>query len=71
MAIQATTAIKMPITAQSTDNPHENIVTVLKLLNNCKADTVGNIIRAEISSDPTRFIASTMIMAINIDMIIL
>lgn len=47
-----------------TDNTTEQIVTDKNDLNIRIADNAGKIINAEISSDPTRFIASTMITAV-------
>ena len=56
--------ISIPITAQDTDNRAEQMVTLLKLRHTRMADIGGKIIRAEISSEPTRFIARTIITAI-------
>ena len=53
-----------PKTAHTTDNTTEQIVTDKNDLNIRIADNAGKIINAEISSDPTRFIASTMITAV-------
>ena len=55
--------IKSPKTAHTTDNTAEHIVTDLKVLNTRIADRAGKMISAEINSEPTRFIASTMITA--------
>ena len=46
-----------------TANTAENTVTDLKLLKSLMAESAGKMIRAEISSEPTRFMASTMITA--------
>lgn len=40
------------------------MVTFLKLLNNFIDETAGKIISADISSEPTRFMASTIITAV-------
>ena len=42
----------------------EQIVTPLKLLKTRIAESDGNIIRAETNSDPTKFIATTITIAI-------
>lgn len=54
----------MPAAALKTDNTAALIVTERKDLNNRIADNAGKITSAEIRSEPTRFIASTMITAI-------
>lgn len=54
----------MPAVALKTDNTAALIVTEQKDLNNRIADNAGKITSAEIRSEPTRFIASTMITAI-------
>ena len=54
----------MPAVALKTDNTAALIVTERKDLNNRIADNAGKITSAEIRSEPTRFIASTMITAI-------
>ncbi len=53
----------MPNTAQKTDSIDEQIVTLKNVLKIRIADNAGKIINAEISKDPTRFIARTMITA--------
>ena len=53
----------IPNAAQKTENKAEQIVTLLKLLNTRIADNAGKITNAEINSEPTRFIASTIITA--------
>jgi len=45
------------------------IVTALKLLKTCIDDKAGNITSADISIEPTKFIASTIITAITIAII--
>ena len=47
----------------------EQIVTDLKLLNTLIAESAGKITNAEIKSDPTKFIANTIITAMIIAMI--
>ena len=53
----------MPMTEQKTDSTAAQIVTLLKLLNIRMAESAGKITSAEIRSDPTRFMASTMMTA--------
>ena len=53
----------MPSSAQHTDSTAEQTVTERKLLNTRMAESAGKITSAEMSSEPTRFIASTMITA--------
>ena len=54
----------IPVPAHNTDIIAEHIVTLRKLLNILIAESAGNIISADISSEPTRFIAITMIIAV-------
>ena len=56
--------MKMPEPAHTTETMAEQIITLLKLLNTRIADRAGKMMSAEISSEPTRFIASTMINAV-------
>ena len=49
--------------AQTTGQDAAQMVTDRKLLNRRMAESAGKITSAEISSDPTRFMASTMITA--------
>ena len=53
----------MPTNAQTTEIHAEQIVTERKLLNTRIAESAGKITSAEISSEPTRFMAITMMMA--------
>lgn len=53
----------IPRKAHITERTAEKTVTALKLLKSLMADKAGKITKAEMSSDPTRFIASTMITA--------
>ena len=62
--VPATMEVRIPIKAQQTDRIAEQIVTDLKLLNRRIADIAGEMIRAEISRDPTRFMARTMMTAV-------
>ena len=55
--------MRIPSVAQMTDTTAEQIVTVLKLLNTRIADNAGKMTSAEIRRDPTRFIASTIMIA--------
>ena len=56
----------IPVNAHSTDTIAEQIVTALKLRNILIADKAGKMTSADISSEPTRFIASTMMTAITV-----
>ena len=62
--VPARMEIKRPATEQTTETTAEQRVTERKLLNKRIAERAGKITRAEIKSEPTRFIASTMITAI-------
>lgn len=62
--VPASMDISMPINVQMTDKTAEHAVTDLKLLNIRIAERAGNMIRADIKSEPTRFMASTIITAI-------
>ena len=53
----------MPIREQKTERTAAQIVTPRKLLKIRIADSAGKITSAEISRDPTRFMASTMMTA--------
>ena len=55
---------KIPAAAQTTERTAEQRMTARKLLNSRIADSAGKMISAEIRSDPTRFIASTMTAAV-------
>ena len=61
--------INIPIIAQVIETIDEQITTDLKFLNMRIADKAGKIISADISNEPTRFIARTMIIAIMIAII--
>ena len=61
--VPARTAIKIPVIAHATEMIAEQIVTEKKLLKTRIAEIAGKITSAEIKSEPTRFIASTMITA--------
>ena len=54
---------RMPSSAQKTERTAAQMVTLRKLLNIRMADSAGKITSAEISREPTRFIASTMMTA--------
>lgn len=62
--VPASIDTKIPTQAHTTEIPTEQIVTLRKLRNIRIADNAGNITSAEISSDPTRFIAITITTAI-------
>ena len=64
--VPASIEIKRPATEHTTETMAEQIVTERKLLNTRIAERAGKITRAEIKSEPTRFIASTMITAMMI-----
>ena len=51
---------KIPKVAHTTDSTAEQIVTDKKFLNIRMADRAGKMIRAEMSREPTKFIANTM-----------
>ena len=55
---------RMPTDEQTTDIIAAKITVVLKLLAMRIAESAGNIISAEISNEPTRRIASTIITAV-------
>ncbi len=61
--VPARMEITMPKKAQHTDKTAAHTVTDKKCLNNCMAHRAGKITKAEISKDPTKFMASTMITA--------
>lgn len=56
--------VSSPNTAHSTEIIAERITTPLKFWINLMDDRAGNIIKADIRSEPTRFIASTIITAV-------
>jgi len=56
--------IAIPRTAHTTDRMAEQMVTDLKLLYTLMLESAGKITSAEISREPTRFIARTIITAI-------
>ena len=51
----------IPKSAQTTERIAEQIVTLLNVLNTRIADRAGKTINAEIKSEPTRFMARTII----------
>lgn len=61
--VPAIIAISKPETEQITEITAEQIVTERKLLKIRIAERAGKITNAEISSEPTRFIAKTIITA--------
>ena len=61
--VPASIEIMMPEKAHTTENIAEKTVTLLNVLNILMDESAGKITSAEIRSDPTRFIASTMITA--------
>lgn len=59
-------AHRIPTSEQTTDNIVAATTTPLKFLHNCIAVMDGKIIKADTNSDPTRFMASTMMIAVMI-----
>lgn len=55
---------RIPAAAQMTDITAEHRITARKLLNSRMAERAGKIISADMSREPTRFIASTMTVAV-------
>ena len=62
--VPSSTEIIIPKNAQTTEKTAEQIVTDLKLLKILIAESAGKITKAEIRSEPTKFIARTIITAI-------
>lgn len=62
--VPASMDIIIPESAHITDKTAEHIVTLLKLLKSFIADSAGKITSADMSSEPTRFMASTIITAV-------
>lgn len=62
--VEARIEVNIPIEAQATDMIAEEITTALKLLNMRMDDSAGNMTRAEISREPTRFMARTIMEAV-------
>ena len=61
--VPARIATTMPISEQITDMVAAATVTEKKLLNTRMAESAGNTTRADTRSAPTRFMASTIIVA--------
>ena len=66
--VPASMDMMIPERAHVTDRTADKMVTFMKLLKSLIAESAGKIIRAEISSEPTRFIARTIITAITVAM---
>ncbi len=64
--VPAKIEIKSPEIEQIDESTAEQIVTERKLLKILIAERAGKMIKAEIKSEPTRFIASTIITAMMI-----
>ena len=62
--VEYSTASTMPMEVLSTEMAAAQITTPRKLLNTRMAESAGKITSAEISREPTRFMASTMITAV-------
>ena len=58
--VSATIDMIMPVDAHITEMTAEQTVTPLKFLKTFMADIEGKIISAEIRSEPTRFMATTI-----------
>lgn len=58
--VSATIDMIIPADAQITEMTAEHTVTPLKFLKTFMADMAGNMISAEIRSEPTRFMATTI-----------
>jgi len=71
IGVSAKSDIKIPKTAQSTDVTAEQTTTERKLLKTLIAESAGKITRADIRSEPTKFIARTIITATTIAVSIL
>ena len=56
--------VRIPAVAQNTEKTAAKMVTVRKLLNSRMAAIAGKITRAEISKEPTRFMAITITTAV-------
>ena len=61
-------AATMPITAQTTEITAEQRTTARNERNTLMAQRAGKIMRAEIKSEPTRFIAMTIMIAVTMAM---
>ena len=60
---------KSPITVQTTEKMADAMVTALKLLKSLMADKAGKTMRADMSKEPTSFIAKTMTTAMTTAMV--
>ena len=61
--VPARTDARIPANAQTTESTAEYVVTAQNVWKTRMADSAGKITKAEIKSDPTRFIASTIMTA--------
>ena len=66
IGVDARIEIIIPVSAHTTEKIAAQIDTPLKLLNILIAETAGKTIKAEVKSEPTRFIASTITVAITV-----
>ena len=64
--VSARTETRMPASEHPTEITEAQIVTLLKLLKTRIAESAGKMMRAEIRSAPTRFIAITITTAVRI-----
>ena len=58
----------IPLAAQNSEMTTEQMITLLKLLKTLIADSAGKIISADMSSEPTNFMAMTMMTAMTMAM---
>ena len=63
IGVDARIEIIIPVSAHTTEKIAAQIDTPLKLLNILIAETAGKTIKAEVKSEPTRFMERTMITA--------
>ena len=63
IGVPAIIEMSIPRTAHKTDIIAEPITTALKLLKSRIVDKAGKIISADVSNEPTKFIAKTIITA--------
>ena len=64
--VPARMEIRIPSSAHIIEDTAEKIVTLLKFLRMLIAESAGKMTKADIKSEPTKFIARTMITAITV-----
>lgn len=62
--VESSTEAIIPVAAHTTDTAAEDIITDLKVLNTLIDESAGKMTSAEMRSEPTSFIASTIIIAL-------